>query len=178
MSDRSPIFLLKVANAFVEEVAQNTDTVLETARQLRSREGFMDSLRGALGAAALVGKLKDDLVKALELADDSIQLDSDVALDDGTTPAVVKAKAIFQQGLIAMGQKDFKEAVKYFEGSLNYAADQSTYFNIALCFLEMKGLFRDRTQDAVAAFQKCVDLDPETEMAIGAGKELARLGQL
>lgn len=42
----------------------------------------------------------------------------------------------------------------------------------------MKGLFRDRTQDAVVAFQKCIELDPETQIAIDAGKELARLGQL
>ena len=174
MSNRSPTFLLKVANALVDEVAQNTDVVLEKARQLKDRKGFIDSLQ----AVALVGELKDNLALAMKLSDTAAQADPSIALDDGTTPAFVKAKALFQRGLIAMGQKSFKEAVKCFEDSISHALDQATYFNIALCFLQMKGLFRDRTQDAVAAFQKCIELDPETQIAIEAGKELARLGQL
>lgn len=178
MSNQSPNFLLKVADALVDEVAQNTDTVLETARQLKNREGFMDNLRGAFAGGALVGELRNNLTLAMKLSDASVQADPNITLDGGTTPAVVKAKALFQQGLIAMGQKGFKEAVKYFEDSVSYAADQVTYFNIALCFLQMKGLFRDRTQDAVAAFQKCINIDPQADIAIDAGKELARLGRL
>ena len=44
--------------------------------------------------------------------------------------------------------------------------------------LRMKGLFRDRTEDAVSAFLKCINLNLETETAINAGKALARLGKL
>lgn len=178
MSNQSPKFLLKVADALVNEVSQNTDTVLETARRLENREGFMDRLRGTFAAGALVGELKNNLVLAMKLSDTAAQADLNIRLDDGTTPAVVKAKALFQRGLIAMGQKYPKEAVKCFEDSINYAVDQTTYFNIALCFLQMKGVFRDRAQDAVASFQKCIELNPEGEIAIEAGKELARLGQL
>jgi len=178
MGNQSPTFLLKVANALVEEVIQYTDAVLETAQQLQNREGFMDRIRGAFAAGSLIGQLNKNLTLAMKISDNAAQADPSIALDDGTTPALVKARALFQQGLIAMGHKSFKEAVKYFEESISYAPDQATYFNIGLCFLQMKGLFRDRTQDAVVAFQKCIELDPETQIAIDAGKELARLGQL
>ena len=42
----------------------------------------------------------------------------------------------------------------------------------------MKGLFRDKTQEAIAALQKCIDIDSETDIAVDAGKILARRGLL
>jgi len=178
MTIQTPAFQLKIADALVDEVAENTDAVLQAARKLQAREGFMDGLRGAMAAGALLGSLKNNLVLGMRLADASAKSNPSIKLDDGTTPATVKARALFQEGLIAMGQKNMKDAVKRFEESVQYVADQSTYFNIALCFLEMKGLFTDKTKDAVTALEKCIDLVPDSELAIAAGKELARLGRL
>jgi hypothetical protein len=42
----------------------------------------------------------------------------------------------------------------------------------------MKGWFTDRTADAIKVLERCVELDPESELAVLAGKELARLGRL
>ena len=171
-------FSLAVASALVDEVAQNTDSVLEAAQQLQNREGFVDGLKGAVAGGRLVGVLHGNLGLAIQLCDRAAQSDSSVRLETGETPSLVKSRALFQEGLIAFGQKRFKEAVEYFEQSLSLSSDQTTYYNAALCFLEMKGLFRDRTQDAVAAFRQCIDLNQEAPIAIAAGKELARLGQL
>jgi hypothetical protein len=41
-----------------------------------------------------------------------------------------------------------------------------------------EGWFTDRTQDAVDVLQRSISLNPESEIAIQAGKELARLGRL
>jgi len=166
-------FVVEVARALVAEVAQNTEDVLEAARQLTEK-----SWRGTFAAIGIVGRLESDLTLAMKLCDTAANADPNVALEDGTTPVVVKAMALFQRGLIAMGQKRFKDAVKCFELLLSYSPDQATYFNTALCFLRMKGIFTDRTPDAIAAFQKCIEIDPKMETAIDAGKELARLGRL
>jgi hypothetical protein len=55
MTVQSPAFLLRVANVLIEEVEQKTDSVLEAARTLERREGFMESLKGAIAAGALLG---------------------------------------------------------------------------------------------------------------------------
>ncbi len=178
MPNYTSAFLLKVANALVEEVAQNTDTVLETARRLQERERFMDNLKGAFSAGSLVGQLKNNLELAIRLSDKAAEAGLSNDAENSLTPAFVRGKALFQKGIIAMGQKSFKEAVECFEESLKHISDQAVYFNIAVCFLQMKGIFRDRTQDAITAFENCINLNPNSELAIRAGKELARLGRL
>lgn len=178
MSEQPPVFLLKVAEALVNEVAVTTDSVLTKARQEKDREGFLDGLRGAFTAGALVYQLQRDLQLALKLCETAAKADPGVALDDGTTPAAITAKVLFQQGLIAYGEKKFKEAVGLFEQSLRYAISQTTYYNIGECLLQMKGLFHDTTADAVKAFQQCINLNLNTEIAIEAGKQLARLEAL
>jgi hypothetical protein len=55
MTVQSPAFLLRVANALIEEVEQKTDSVLEAARTLERREGFMESLKGAMAAGLWSG---------------------------------------------------------------------------------------------------------------------------
>lgn len=68
--------------------------------------------------------------------------------------------------------------MEYYERSLSLLPDQSTYFNLGLCLLQIKGFFTDKTADAIAAFQKCIEIDPNTDIAVSAGMELARLGKL
>jgi tetratricopeptide (TPR) repeat protein len=154
-----------------------TFSVLEAARTLERREGFMESLKGAMAAGALVGELKRNLELAMQLADRAARMGASAG-DEELTPSVVKARALFQLGVIAMGQRNFKEAVRFFEQSLNETPTQATYLNMAYCFLQMKGWFTDRTADAIKALERCVELDPESELAVLAGKELARLGRL
>jgi hypothetical protein len=138
MAVQSPAFLLRVADALIEEVEQKTDSVLEAVRTLERREGFMESLKGALAAGALVGELQRNLKLAIQLADRAAQMDPN-AREEELTPSVVKARALFQLGVIAMGQRKFKEAVWFFEESLKQTPTQSTYLNMAYCFMQMKG---------------------------------------
>jgi tetratricopeptide (TPR) repeat protein len=168
-------FLLKVADALVSEVGEKTDAVLEAARRLEQREGFTEQLKGSFAAGRLVGELERNLELALKLCD---KIPPEIELDDGKTVAHVKASALFQRGVIAMGRNQLKEAVKFFEESLRLAPNQVTLYNIAFCYLQMKGWFTDRTQDAIDALQKCISLNPQSEIAIQAGKDLARLGRL
>jgi tetratricopeptide (TPR) repeat protein len=169
-------FLLQVADALVSEVGEKTDAVLEAARRLEQREGFTEQLKGVFSSASkLVRELKRNLELALKLCD---RIPPEIELDDGKTAAHIKARALFQLGMIAIGQNQLKEAVKFFEESLKAAPTQVALYNIAFCYLQMKGWFTDRTQDAIDALEKCISLDPESEIAIEAGKELARLGRL
>jgi tetratricopeptide (TPR) repeat protein len=178
----NPDFILKTAKALVDEVAQNTKPIIEKIRELREEEKktiptTFDLIFGG-EADKLIKILKKDLELAMKLADKVSKTVPNLTLEDGTTPQSVKSDALFQLGLIYMGDKQFKEAIKYFEESLTHMPDQATYFNLGLCFLEMKGLFTDRTKDAIQAFWKCVEMDSTSELAIEAGKILARLGQL
>jgi tetratricopeptide (TPR) repeat protein len=135
----------------------------------------MEKLKGSLAASKLVGELKRNLELALKLCD---KIPPETELGRGKTVAHVKAGALFQRGVIAVGQNELKEAVKFFEESLRLAPNQVTLYNIAFCYLQMKGWFTDRTNGAIDALQKCISLDPQSEIAIQAGKGLARLGRL
>jgi len=100
-------------------------------------------------------------------------------LKSGETPDNIKAKAYFQLGFIAAGTKKPRDAVRYLEESLSLVPDQVTYFNLGLCFLQIKGMFSGGgKEDAIASLQKCIEIDPDSEIAVSAGKELARLGKL
>lgn len=77
-----------------------------------------------------------------------------------------------------MGEENYKDALRYFDQSLSCAPNSLTYYSIGNCLLDMKGLFADRTKEAVAAFKKCIEMDLMSETAVEAGKKLARLGQL
>ena len=163
MSYQSAAFTLRVAKGLANGVAQEVDR-LPSAEPAKVKQ--------------IISNLERDLECAISLCDKALKADTNVKLEDGTTPVWVKANVLFQKGRIRTCRSDFKEAVKYFEESIGYLPDQATYYNIGSCFLEMKGLFRDKTEDAVKAFEKCVELDPESELALQAGKALARLKKL
>jgi tetratricopeptide (TPR) repeat protein len=171
MSNKPPAFLLKVAESLVGEVAQETSSLLDSIHRLGKDVDYTKVVYIAMD-------LRSDLSCAIGLADKAAKQDPNIMLPDEATVSSVKAKAYFQMGLIAMAQKKFKDAINYFEESLKYDPDQATYYNIGLCYLRMKGLFTDKTQEAIAALQKCIDMNPETDTAIDAGKILARRGLL
>jgi hypothetical protein len=189
MSNISPVFMLTVARALVKEVDDNTRTTLEAIRDLGNRDTGSMGFLGAVTENWKIGKaqkgliegLKRNLTIAMSLCGEVYNIDPATTMEAGETAHEVTAMAFFQQAVLALGLNDPKGAVKNFEESLKYSADQGTMFNIGLCFSQMPsgGMFgKDYTPDAVSAFQKCIDMDTESEKAILAGKELARLGKL
>lgn len=121
MSFHIPSFLLRVARALVEEVAQSTKPVLDAVRERKLEEWK---------AMVLTSDLVTDLRHAERLCDNAIKADPNVELNDGTTPLQIKADIFFQMALIEMCRRNFKEAVKYFEQSLSYEPDQAAYYII------------------------------------------------
>lgn len=171
-------FLLKVADSLLEEVRANTEEVLKLAQDLKSRssqEGFWASFKTIGSASGLISALKNNLNLALQLCEKAKKLDPNITLENGEAPEDIIAKIYFEFGFINSGDKRYGEAVNYFEKSLSLVKDQSTYFNLGLCLLQIKGLFKDKTEDAVRAFEKCIETDPNSDIAVLAGKELARL---
>ena len=114
------------------------------------------------------------------------------------TPSAVKAEALFHHGLVRLGRGQTKEALQSLEQSFQLLPSQATCLNIALCFLQLReikggipltlvgvvGIARqalahgDKTEAAIVALRKCVEMDSESEVGVEAGKVLARLGQL
>jgi tetratricopeptide (TPR) repeat protein len=169
MSTQSPVFLLKVASALVKEVDEKSISLADTLTSSSEIDRFK--------LETYVQELERDLDIAISLCKRALEMDPNVSFAD-EAPNKVISSAFFRHGFLKGLLKKYKDAVKYYEESLKYEPDQATYFNIGLAFIKMRGLFTDRTQDAVSAFQKCIQLDPESEMAIKAGKELARLRKL
>jgi tetratricopeptide (TPR) repeat protein len=178
MSIETPVFLLSVANALIERVSESTDQILETAIQMRNQEGFWDGIKGAVQAGSLIGSLHSFIDKAMKLAEKAEQASPGITIEDGIGARYIQARGYFQKGLIEFGNKRLKEAIKYFETSLENAEDQTTYLNIGICYSQMTGFFSDRTGDAIQAFRKCVEIDPHSGTAINAGVELAHLGAI
>jgi tetratricopeptide (TPR) repeat protein len=169
MSAQSPAFLLRVASALVKEIDEKSISLRDTLTS--SSEIDKSKLE------TYVQELERDLDIAISLCKRVLEMDPNVSFADETPNGVISS-ALFRHGFLKGLLKKYKDAVKYYEESLKYEPNQVTYFNIGLSFINMRGLFTDRTQDAVSAFQKCIQLDPESEMAIKAGKELARLKKL
>ncbi len=103
-------FLLKVADALVSEVGKKTDAVLEAARSLEQREGFMERLKGTFTAGVLVGQLIRNLELVLKLCDN---IPPETELEDGKTVADVKAAALFQQGDVLRSMVIFYRLYRY-----------------------------------------------------------------
>jgi len=174
-------FLLRVAKELVEQVSQNTQNVLSESQDLKSRasqQGFWASAKTLASAQSLINELKNNLKLAINLCNKVLTSNSDAKLEGGVTAKQIQSSAYFQLGLIFFLERRPKEAVEYYEKSLSLLPDQSTYFNLGLCLLQIKGVFSDRTADAIATFQKCIEIDSNSDIAISAGMELARLGKL
>lgn len=194
-------FRLRVAKALVDEVATSSDEVLKTARDLETSDKFWDGVKGAFAATEKVNTLIRDLDLAIQICD---AIDGSTAIQDETspgaaiTPSFVKAEALFHQGLVRWGRGQTKEALQYLDQSFQLVPSQGTCLNIALCFLQLREIkggipltilgavkmarqalsHGDKTESAVMALRKCIEIDSESPIGIEAGKVLARLGQL
>jgi tetratricopeptide (TPR) repeat protein len=174
-------FLLRVAKNLVEQVSQNTQNVLSESQELKSRasqQGFWASAKTLSTAQGLINELRNNLNLAINLCNKVLTSNPDAKIQGEITAKQIQSDAYFQLGLISFLERRFKEAVEYYNKSLSLLPDQSTYLNLGLCFLQIKGVFSDKTPDAIAAFQKCIEIDPNSDIAISAGMELARLGKL
>ena len=95
MGNRSPAFLLKVAKSLVEEVSQETSSLLDSIRRLGKDVDYTK-------VAYIAMDLRSDLDCAITLTDNISKQDPNIALPDDTTPSDVKASAYFQMGLTFM----------------------------------------------------------------------------
>ena len=176
MGKYPPVFLLCVADALVSSVSANTQPAMEQADELKRRgqtEGFFASIRTYAAAHTIVSDLKRDLELALKACQAIARVDVETKLNDDTTLRSVYGRALFQMGVIEVLEGQQKDAIQWFRDSTKYGGGQEAYYNVGLCYLNMRNL-----QEAVGAFEKCIDLDPVTNLAISAGMELARIGQL
>lgn len=159
----SPSFLLRVAMSLIEEATQGMEPALNALRQ------------ESADAAALVRELKSDLGRAIELAEKAAKDADDEEKQLGLS---LLSNAHFKLGVLAMRTGDFQSAIKHFEESNRVLNNQESLYNMALAYLQMKGWFKDNTPRAVEAFRRCIELDPQSDLAVAAGKRLARLGAL
>jgi hypothetical protein len=158
-----PDFLLRVAKAIIEEVVEKRKG-MSPVDQERVREEHLRDLRIAIG---LCDQVQPGAIKP----------SAEVTVES------VKAGALFQQGVIALDEGRWDAAMKEFEESLKVRTTQESYFNIAFCLLEMATGARDREAEArmeagARALEKCIEIDPDTAVAVDAGKRLVRMNRL
>jgi len=173
--------LLKFAKKLVEQVSQNTQNVLSESQELKNRasqQDFWASLKTLATAQGFINELKNNFNLAINLFNKVLTSNHDAKIQGEITAKQIQSDAYFQLGLISFLGRHFKEAVEYYNKSLSLLPDQSTYFNLGLCFLQIKRVFSDKTRDAIAVFQKCIEIDPNSDIAISVGMKLARLGKL
>lgn len=157
--DNQPGFLLKIARELIDEAWEGATKKLELSKETGTFWDIADDI---------VRQWNNDLTHAMKLCDDAVQTDPNVELDE-MTPSFIKAKALVLKGIIEAGHYNLQGAIEHFKQSLACTENQDAYYHLGVCFSEL-----GRHQDAKNAFQKCIDFDPDTELAVTAGKEMIR----
>ncbi|MDA1190047.1 MAG: hypothetical protein O3A46_00005 [Candidatus Poribacteria bacterium] len=198
-------FNLRVAWALTEEVRNSYDTVFAEARQKvreGNSEGFLQGIKGAFEGRGMINALNADLGRAIALCDAmgaGMTIPHPENPDVKVSAASVKSTALFYKGMIRLSQGATPDALELMNQSLAVEPDQSTLYNIGLCFLQLKEERGDRglgakvlgrtlakmvisgseqVDQAIDAFRQCVEMNSESEIGVRAGMELARLEQL
>ncbi|MHA2379660.1 MAG: hypothetical protein ACXADS_10295 [Candidatus Thorarchaeota archaeon] len=173
--------------------------------KLRMAKNLIDYVAKLIGNVVLcrasdreVQQLKGALDQAIELANEASSLDSNVQLEAGTTCREVIARAHYQAGLTELRLGHMNEAQRCFEKSYGVFPTQKAAHNIALCLYRgmlsvgsqaqsVIGLDGQRIyyspipkrmkerKEVKSAFERVLDLNPESDLAIEAGKYLIRL---
>ena len=192
------IFNLRMAKSLIDDVEKETEDVIHLLKLAVEEKGFLKGLQKTWKTLGEVKKLKDDLFRAVDLANKASGMDPNIQLDDGTTCKEIIALANFQDGLIEFKLGHWDNAQKDFEDSYNIVPAQETAFNIALCLYQniygkrkqaryIRGingkkiyysplLKKKEAQAAVrAAFERVIDIDSESDLAIEAGKMLLKI---
>lgn len=190
MAQRPATFYLKVAKSLIDESRSRREAVerehgsiagaIKEGKEVAKEAftggvgGFLKGLSASAGLGAWEERLKKgtELDLALQQVDKAEKIDPSAKLDDGSTVALIRGEALFEKGEIAFSNEKWKDALKHYRESLNYNSNQVTYFNIGLSLKEAGA----KDKEIAAAFEQAIDADPESELAIAAGKELARLG--
>lgn len=157
--DNQPVFLLKIARELIDEAWNGATKKLELSKETDTGWDATDDIGR---------QWKNDMTHAMKLCDDAVQTDPNVELD-GMTPSFIKAKALVLKGIIEVGYSNFLGAIEHFKQSLACTENQDAYYHLGICFSVL-----GRHQDAKNALQKCIDFDPDTELAVTAGKEMIR----
>lgn len=170
--ESKPLFLLRVANSFIDEVAQTK--LYDLAHSLSTGSG--DPIKMAHNVLA------DKLNLAINLCDKAKQQDPNANLE-GMSSDAIKSKSYFEFGNIFFAEGkvtrgSYEAAVEYYEKSLSLLPNQATYLNLGRAFTKIKGFRVDKTPEAIMAFQKCIEINLDSCIAISAGKILARMGKL
>ena len=188
--DRSALLDLKLAADLVEELeaALDDEAVGDLVDTAKTKLLSMPSLSDT--ASAMKSQLKlSKLAKATDRRVDEVvarcdaiaRQHPDVTLDDGTNPDELKARAIYAKArlLISMipamnvlnRKKSYRKALDILEESLKACPNQASHLAVGYCLSRLK----DR-QGAAAAFQRCIDLNDETEYALEAARRQRDLG--
>ncbi|MBT9148369.1 MAG: hypothetical protein DDT32_02141 [Syntrophomonadaceae bacterium] len=178
MTEKSPTFKLRIAKSFVEDV-----------------------IDGQVSPSLAVKQLYN----AIELATEVAASQPSLELDDGTNHEEIIASAYRQLGLIQVDKakesrdpNDWNKAQEFFEKSSQAMPTQRAAFGIALCMhgaiKESKGgarfirkvgggkiyytpLFREKPakDELMTTLEHVIELDPDSELAVEAGKLLVKL---
>jgi tetratricopeptide (TPR) repeat protein len=149
----------------------NTDSLSGTATKMRS---LAQANRLAKG---LDRKIQEVIDRCTGIA----RNDPSVSLEDGTTPAEVQARALLAKASLLMvlipamnlfkRKKKHREAADILQQSIRTFPNQGTYLTLGICLSQLK------QRDAAAeAYRNCIDLDPDSEHALEAARELRELG--
>lgn len=185
--EKSPEFNLRVAKSIVEEASQKIDEIWQIyeserkiAREEGKRFGLAKSIRKELNV------IMENLDRAATIIED---IEPSVSLDDGTNCKTVMSMIYFEKGRIYMkvaqiqsevyntvwkpGYKsNLEKARDYFEKSYEIFPTQEASYNIALTLYV--GLSRNK-EEIINAFQRVIEMNPDSEIAVEAGKIIAEL---
>jgi len=175
--EMSGIFKLKMAKSLIDDVV----------RAREQSKGISEK-----------NELLADLSRAISLVKEVSLKEPHISLDDGATCEVLIAEAQFQGGLCQLGSRKWYEAQSYFLDSWNLFPTQETAYNIAVCIANtvffkgnqaryVRGLdgkqfyywppFKNKKKARAAvksAFDRVIEMDSDSELAIEAGKMLIR----
>ena len=121
--------------------------------------------------------IQEVIERCTEIAQDA----PDLSLDDGTTPAEVKARALLAKAklliVIAPAMYFFKrkraygEAVETLERSIRTCPIQESYLLLGFSLSQLR-----RADEAAEAYRRCIDMNPDSDHALEAARMLRKLG--
>ena len=177
----SPKFALRLAADLLNEVIESVDSEylseLLGKGDTNSLSGTTKKMSSLMKANKYCKDMDRKLSKIMEQCTTIARQESDVMLDDGTTPIIIQSEAFSVKGrllmVMAVGvnvlkrKRTYRAAADFLQRSIDLSPSQTAYLNLGLCLTHLK-----RKADAVTALRKCIDLDPDSGEALQAGREL------
>ncbi len=179
---------LKAALSLLAETSEHTADInkFREARRAASEveddslKSFLQSIKKLWNLRSEISLLSDKLERAERLADEAGQMEPGLTLvannggmEIAFSPVGVKAEARLQKGLLSLACDKMKEAERHFEASIDLQPNSR-----AQLFLAYAIMFQGRRRDAINAFQRVIELAPESHEAVEATKELSWLSSI